>query len=541
MGKEHEIIVGEKISPTGKHATGTVVRLESLKQRSARGFDKGLLTIARNIAERLLPYFITEEYICPDIILSEEDGSGAIHLNNFFKNSLSDFICEIEPGQKSFTLKNNESDEEFKVRIFKFYSSGSQKSSIVLSAHKREVLKTALHEYIPEFSEEFFEQAEMDGAENPRNYIVKAYVFAPYLDCNVSLERGGFKFKKEGDMFFGIGQDEIEKNAASIVCEAIGENITFRQEKKAERVRSYVEQKAPWHKTTLSSADLSGLSYRANDEEIEMQLQKEKFSQETAIKRDVARIMKETNLDGIKENVVEIINKISDTGQGDLVHYVALRKAILEIFEKSLGTDALGKYSSEGHVHDIIFPRKGDSDITHFDRHNLWMVDERLNFTTYISSDLPLTEESLDRPDLLVYNKRVLFRGGNEPSNPITIFEFKKPQRDDFVNPSSEDDPIQQIVRYANKIKDGKYKTSQGRSIKVAETTPFYGYVVCSITPKVAEWLERTQDFTPMPDRNGWFGWKRNINLYIEVLDWEKVLDDAKMRNAIFFNKLGIQ
>jgi hypothetical protein len=43
------------------------------------------------------------------------------------------------------------------------------------------------------------------------------------------------------------------------------------------------------------------------------------------------------------------------------------------------------------------------------------------------------------------------------------IFEFKKPQRDDFVNPSSQEDPVQQIVRYVNNIRDGKYKTPEGR------------------------------------------------------------------------------
>jgi hypothetical protein len=191
-------------------------------------------------------------------------------------------------------------------------------------------------------------------------------------------------------------------------------------------------------------------------------------------------------------------------------------------------------------VHDIIFPRKGDTDITSFHDHNLWIVDERLNFTTYVSSDLPLNGGNTDRPDLLVYNKRVLFRGDNEASNPITIFEFKKPQRDDFVNPSSREDPVQQIVRYVNDIRDGKYKTPEGRKILVAENTPFYGYIVCDLTAKVETWLEREKNFTPMPDRLGWFQWMGNINLYVEVISWDKVLKDAKMRSQIFFQKLGI-
>lgn len=145
------------------------------------------------------------------------------------------------------------------------------------------------------------------------------------------------------------------------------------------------------------------------------------------------------------------------------------------------------------------------------------------------------------RTDITVFDKRVAFRGENEASNPITIFEFKKPERDDFVNPSSKEDPVQQIIRYANQIRDGKFKTPKGREILVNENTPFYGYVVCDLTQKVKTWLEREKNFTPMPDGLGWFTWFPNNRLYMEVLSWDKVLKDAEMRNKIFFNKLGLE
>jgi len=74
----------------------------------------------------------------------------------------------------------------------------------------------------------------------------------------------------------------------------------------------------------------------------------------------------------------------------------------------------------------------------------------------------------------------------------------------------------------------------------VADNTPFYGFVVCDLTHKVASWLEREKDFKPMPDQLGWFQWMGNINLYIEVISWDKILKDAGMRNKIFFEKLGI-
>ena len=538
MGKGNDIVVHEKVTVSEKQESGTVVTLSVLKK--GRSFDKKLPTIARNLVERLLPYFITQDYVCPEIVFSEQDGSCAIRLNDFVSNELSAVIREFGVERKTFTLKAPDTEEEFLVRVFKLYAPRNQKSRISLVAHKREVSGSAIHKYIPEFEDEFYERDNRGEIDRERNYIIKAYVFGPYLDRNVSLERGGFEFQMESDLILGIAQAEIERDAAAIAKEVVGADITLRQEKKRERVQSYVDEEAPWHKAILAKIDLSGIPYNPTNEEIETRLQKEKFAQEIEIKRDVAKLLAESNFENVKESVLEIVSRISGTSKNDLIHYIALRRKILDIFGKSLEVNDTGAYSSEGVVHDIIFPRKDDTEITSFGDHNLWIVDERLNFTTYVSSDVPLDGKNTERPDLLIYNKRVLFRGDNEASNPITIFEFKKPQRDDFVNPSSQEDPVQQIVRYVNNIRDGKYKTPEGRKMLVAENTPFYGYVVCDLTPKVEAWLEREKDFKPMPDRLGWFQWMGNINLYIEVISWDKVLKDAKMRNQIFFQKLGI-
>lgn len=537
MGKDNEIIINEKISDSTERNTQTVIFLNELKK--GKSIDKKLQTIARILVEKLLPYFITQDYVCPEILLSEKNGVDPIRLNDFLSNDLSGVIQEIPVKDNTFSLKGVQVEETFRVRVFKLYFQKNQRSKISLVAHKREVSGSAIHKYIPEFIDDFYDKDSSGNVNHDRNFIVKAYVFSPYLDRNVSLERGEFEFQMENDVLLGISQIEIESRSANIAKEAVGLDIAVRQEKKRERVQSYVDDDAPWHKGMLDQIDLTAIPYNPSNLEIESLLQKEKFKQETKIKSAVTQLLADENKNNLKENVLEIVNQISGTSKNDLVHYIALRRSILDIFDKSLQTDDQGAYSSEGVVHDIIFPRKADTDTTSFENHNLWIIDERLNFTDFVSSDLPLKGNS-DFPDLLVYNKRVLFRGDNEVSNPVTIFEFKKPQRDDFVNPSSKEDPVQQIVRYVNKIRDGDGKTPQGRKILVAENTPFYGYVVCDLTSKVEAWLEREKNFKPMPDRMGWFQWLENINLYIEVISWDKVLKDAKMRNQIFFHKLGI-
>jgi hypothetical protein len=87
------------------------------------------------------------------------------------------------------------------------------------------------------------------------------------------------------------------------------------------------------------------------------------------------------------------------------------------------------------------------------------------------------------------------------------------------VNPSSDEDPVQQIIRYVNNIRDGKFKTPEGKKMLVGGNAPFYGFVICDLTAKVERWLLREKDFKPMPDKLGWFSWLGNINLYIFAVD----------------------
>jgi Histidine kinase-, DNA gyrase B-, and HSP90-like ATPase len=539
MGKEKEIIVNESVTDipdSDATASGTSITLDSVKNKF---HDKGLPTIARSIVEKLLPYFITKDYVCPEITLAEEDGANPIVLNYYITDATA-IIKEIPIKNNSFNLGKDDKVHDFEIRVFKIYSPKNKVSKVSLVAHMREVIESSIHDYIPEFSEEFYDKKEEGGENLDKNYIIKTYVFSKYLDDHVSLERGGFEFKKEYDILYGISQFDIESKAAGLTKEAIIDDISIRQDKKKKRIMSYVEEEAPWHKTIVNNIDLSGFPYRPTNEDIETRLQSIKFHQEMAIKNEVNAILKNTNAEHVKECVSKIVGKISESSKNDLIHYIAMRRKVLDLFKKSLEFNGDGEYSSEGIVHDIIFPMKKDSDSVAFDEHNLWIIDERLNFTNYVSSDLPLNGGLTERPDLLVYDHRIAFRGDNESSNPVTIFEFKKPYRDDFVNPSSKEDPVQQIVRYVNSIKDGKFKTPEGRKMNIAENTPFYGYVICDLTPKVEDWLLRVKEFKPMPDKMGWFQWRENINLYIEVMSWDKLLKNADMRNKIFFHKLGI-
>lgn len=536
MGKKTDLIVNERFSDLIQQTTGTTVTLAF--ERGGK-LPRKLTGIARGLVELLLPYFSTDGYACPRIELSESDGSGLIVLNDYVDSSAA-IIHEVSLPVGTFCLTGGGSEEAFSVRVFKFFSPQNKVSKVSLVAHKREVTEASLAAHIPEFSDEFIEGPEGDDGRR-RNYILKAYVFGPYLDANVQLERGSFSFPKEADLLVGISQVQIEAKAAELTKAAVYDQVMTRQERKRERLQQYVEEKAPWYRPLVKSVDASSLPASASESEMDAILHKEQFRQEVRIREDVASILASADLAQVRERASELADRVSETSKNELVHYVALRKQFLEIFKRSLEIDADGSYPSEGAVHDVIFPTKMDSVEIGYESHNLWMLDERLTFTSYLASDLPLNGGNTQRPDIIAFDRPVAYRSENDASNPVTIFEFKRPGRDDFANPSSKEDPVEQVIRYVNALKNGQYRTPKGREIHIASTTPFYGYVICDLSNKVKEWLYSEKDFKPMPDGMGYFSWRGNINLYIEVLSWSKVLKDAEIRNKAFFHKLGIQ
>jgi len=535
MGKKQEIIVHETLKEVEATTSGTKITLSG--ERSGQ-LPRKLSTLSRGLVELLLPYFTTDGYACPRIELAEEDGSGTLVLNDYLDSSNA-VIHELPLSEPTFTLESKNGSRSFRVRVFKMLFPKNRVSKISLVAHKREVTEASLASFIPEFADEFIEDPGGDESRR-RNYILKAYVFGDYLDENVLLERGAFDFGKDSDLLLGISQSEIEERAAEIAKNAVASQMVSRQERKRERIQSYVEERAPWHKALLRTINMASFPTAPSDAEIEALLHREKFKVEVKVREEVTALLASEDPGELAEKAAELVSRVSESSKNELVHYVALRKQVLDLFRKSLESDADGHYQSETAVHSVIFPTKTDSQSIAYEDHNLWILDERLTFTNYLASDLPLDGGTSQRPDIIAFDRRIAFRSENETSNPVTIFEFKRPRRDDFVNQSSKEDPVRQIIRYVNAIRAGKFLTPKGRDVLVSQTTPFYGYVVCDLTPKVKQWLHEEVNFTPMPDNLGWFHWYANINLYVEVLSWDKMLRDADMRNRVFFHKLGI-
>lgn len=532
LGSRNDIIENETDQEISASDTKTTLFLEGLKQHD---YDKELETIAGKILERILVFFVEDTFECPAIMFKENDNE--IILNDIIgDNRKIQHIHSESFSLKGFTAGQIEQSSDFQVKIYKIIYPGTITSKLCLTAHGRQVTETSLFKYIPEFKDGF---VEMDG-KTSRNYIIIAYMLGKYLDDNVTFDRGKFNFPAEGtDMVYPLSQYSIEKRSADIIEAVFKGEVQTRRQKRHATFKKYIDESAPWYKSYLKDLDWSTLPSDLDEQAMESALQQVRFKKEKLAKSELRKIIDDPKAE-LFAKANELVKSVQEAGSSDLTHYVALRKIVLELLRKLLEIKDYGKYNKEKDIHDIIFPQKSDSESTDYIGHNLWILDEKLNFTEYISSDKKMDKERGDRPDLLIFNKRIAYRSGNEASNPITIFEFKQPQRDDFIGQYSEEDPIEQVIRYVRAIKEGKYKTPEGRDIYVDENTPFYGYLICDLTAKVKDWLFGIKNFTLMPDGLGYFNWFSNIRLYMEVLAWDKILKDSEQRNKIFFKKLGL-
>jgi methionine-rich copper-binding protein CopC len=512
----------------------TLVKL--IGKKPDKTFEKKIETIARKIVEHFLLYFSDKTNKHFPTVTIKDPQQGIINLNDYFKDS-KDIILH-----KNHTIEcnKNENAKKFTVKIFKVFFSDDA-NSISLSAHNREVTTTRLDYFVPEFAKHF---TEMRGKKETaaQNFIIKAYVLGDYLDDNIYVERNKFNFSKDrdDDALYPFSQREIEREVSDFLRKEFTDLLNERQLNKIRRINQYVDEQEPWYRNILDRLDLSAIPETISDKELGTELHSRKSALELNVKKEASEILaSETIEDADKVN--QIVEKITDIGKSDLTHYIANRKVILEIFEKSLKWDEKGKYQPEDVIHNIIFPMKHNSDSLPYDKNNLWIIDERLNFNTYMASDKKLA--SGIQPDLLMFDKPVAMREGYEPTNPVTIFEFKKPQKKGYKlhDEQRTNDPIKQIADYADDIRAGKVKTPEGREIKVdPNTTPFYGLVICDFNES-ARSLFRGYALTRSSDGESYYGFHSEYRIYFEVMSFDKLLKDAKLRNRIFFKKLGIE
>lgn len=506
----------------------TIVNLSNYGKEYKAEVPKQLETIATRIIQHCLVYFLSDN--CPEIQI--HDKNEKLSLNKVFRERFSTDNNRISfsIGQHSFDLLNIRIND----RAF------PQRNRLYLCANERLVDSKDLEKIIVNLDPEIFSK---------EGYWYLGVLTSNYFDQNVDMNRLSFNISKESSLLFPDqpGLDEIIKKAAAAVQTYLGEYLYSVEKRKKSRIQKYTTDIAPQyrHLEHYVPEQIAALKPGLSDEELDDALYsiKREFENKTKAEcNDLLNKLKKGDIttEEYQKQFQNTIGKVSDANRATLAEYVIHRRIILNLFNQGLEIKADGKFNLEKYMHNLIYPMRSTSDDMPYENHNLWLIDEKLSFCQFISSDKPFDNaQNEERTDILVLDSPVVIAESKNTGveyDSIAIFELKRPMRDDY---NMENNPITQLIDYAMRIKNGEVKDSKHRKISTSDKTQFYLYALCDITPSLERVLN-SHSFTRTADKLGAYMYNNSIHAYIEVLSFDKVRNDSEKRNKVLFDRLGI-
>ena len=526
-------------NPSDQEIFETKCTLHDFIEQYQKYAPKFLTDIAASIITHFQLYFIRGK--APKIIVINQNGE-SIDLNKRY----NDFF-NLKVTDKDFNI----GEDKFTVYLSKTNSANSHR--LHFCAHNRSVIEDWLGRYIPELGK-------TSVRENNSSFYYAAFVVSEALDEYVSNERTGFTFPdvddEEDDSLEEITLSKIRRQAVLTIESMISDYIEQARNQKIENYRDIINSELPQYRAVLShkAERVKRLPANLNKQDLDYELYKIETDWKAEIKRMGTEILEKkkdvTTMDEYKQLYDEYLTGMNEIGQSELARYVVHRKSIIDLLDVLTSKKGLeDKYSNEDLVHCVFFPIKTTSDVVPSDKQNLWLLDERLSYHSYLASDkmfssmesVEVSENDSNRPDLLILNNAFAFSEDKDaPYQSISIVEFKKPERDNYVDNDEKKNPLDQVEQYVEDLLGGKVKNRKGKTITITDKTPFYIYIVCDLTPSFVKILER-RDFMKTPDGLGYYNFRnKRYNGFVVVLSYDKVKADARKRNQILFDKLGL-
>lgn len=506
----------------------TVVKLINCVKPYSDNLPKRSITLAMRIIQHCLVYFIADN--CPQIFLVDNDSQ--YDLNEIFKERI-----KTESNIKSINIGS----EIFELLHVKAEDASVNGNKLYLCANNRLVETKELDKYIVDLDREIYDKS---------GFWYIGVLRGKYFDETVDMNRLSFNIPDGGtldSMANMITMEQIVKSVVVEVKEFLKDYLLPISENKLKRVKDYVTYQAPQFRHLLKymPESIQNIKPNLSDDKLDDELYQIKREFEKNTSNENNKLLVDLN-NGIisAEDYVERfsrqIEKINSANGAALAEYVAHRKIILDLMEFAIKKVDGGNFQKESFLHNLIYPMKTTSDEISYNNHNLWLIDEKLAYCSYISSDIPFNNDpKQERTDIMVLDKPVAVsddQNSGREFESIVLFELKRPMRNDY---DGKENPISQLYDYVLKLKTNKVSDKDGRIIRVGNNTRFYLYAICDVTSS----LERTlaiHGFSQTPDKMGYYDFNDKLNAYVEILSYDKLICDAKKRNKILFDKLGI-
>lgn len=516
----------------------TTVRLIGLKGQYQRYCPKGADKIALRIIEHFLEPFALKT--CPTIILHDEYEDTRLNLNRLFASEM-----RLDSKPQQFQIKNH----PFRIIHLRLLAKRDAEHTVTFCANGRAVCSESLTKLLPQV------ESPLVQSQDGKQFCYAGYVSGKFLDQRSVPERGDFDIAEdtpELDFADELSWTELVDITVGKAQSYLAPYVEPVNQAKRERIKQYVQSKAPEYRHLLKQKPqlIDRIPANLSEDKLDVELHKIDQIHDLELRERYQRLLAEggskaTSLEERRKRFEEFLEDWNEAGMSKLARHVVHRKATLDFFEHLLGLQDDGRYALEQSIHEVVFPLRTTSDDVRPDNMNLWILDEKLAYHFYLASDTPLNQmketvevDSRDRPDIIIFNTPFAFTDSGPTFGSVVIIEFKRPARDDYGEKEGKD-PIRQIDDYVELIKSGDAKDRRGRSISVPSNTPFYAYIVCDLTPTLRKQAEFAQ-LVLTPDSQGYFGYHRHTGVYIEIIAFQKLIADAKKRNAVLFEKLGV-
>ena len=498
--------------------------------KSSSSLPKTAETLARRILEHFLVYFLADD--CPDVLLDDPQEDTVICLNDKFST-----MIEIDENINDIEIEGH----QFQLLNIKVLDQASGSNSVLLCANNRRVIEKELSKYVPDMTSDFHSRV---------GYWYQGILTGKYLDDHVDMTRLSFDIPDGNigpNLLSPVTMPMIMERIAEQVTSFLGDDLQKISQDKINRIQGYMAETAPQYVPLMrhSMEAIRKLPPNLSDEKLDDELYRMNRDFSKSARSKAKKILSEfdpnsESLEEYRKQYSECVKEIGDVNRAALANYVAHRKVIIDLLEKGIRKSFDGKYEKERLIHELIYPMNSTSEDVPFESHSLWLLDERLAYSHYIASDVSMGAKAGEaRPDLLILDSPVAVSTEvNDGSifDSVTIFELKRPMRKDYT---ASDNPIEQLLNYVDRLRDGKVEDKNGRPVIVRESTKIFLYAVCDISAGLKKIAER-RGFTLTPDEQSYYTFMENYNAYFEIVSYDKLIADAKLRNNAFFNELGL-
>jgi len=368
--------------------TGTVVRLINMRGGYAETFPAKPVTIASHIIRHFLPIFISGQ--CPEIVFLENDKE--IDITSELQNNIDQ--------QKATTVEFTTTDEKscslniVHMRIKSRYAPKSSPADMMKEGKPHNAVYFAADQRVG------FEYP-LDNQLGLKTFDECKYVGileGEFLNSHMNQER----------TYLDLPPEDVKR-----VKDAVYKSVTdflapFMERVKEMQKEAFSNIKNDFPTLTSSAPDeyLEKLPYSIVEvEDMIANLAKYKNREFRSVKAETARFEEkieevvqekgEMTLD--QENqIIEMVDnlrtKLTKEASASLADLMLRRKSVIKLLDKYMGVAETGKHFKEDLIHTLICPMHKIDNAKRLLENNLWLLDDRFAFYSFLASDKALNQ-----------------------------------------------------------------------------------------------------------------------------------------------------